>query len=96
MEMKSALCASVSVAVICLATGTPVMAQNQPAAAADDASVVEEVVVSARKREERLRDVPIAATVLDESAIADQGGLRTIEDLIANAPAVHFLDTSSP
>ncbi|MFN9944151.1 MAG: TonB-dependent receptor plug domain-containing protein, partial [bacterium] len=28
--------------------------------------------------------------------IRDQGGVRTMEDLLANAPAVHFLDTTSP
>lgn len=57
---------------------------------------VEEVVVSARKTEEKLKDIPIAATVLDAQVIRDQGGVRTMEDLLANAPAVHFLDTTSP
>lgn len=57
---------------------------------------VEEVIVSARKTEEKLKDVPIAATVLDAAAIQDQGGVRTMQDLLANAPAVHFLDTTSP
>ena len=57
---------------------------------------VEEVIISARKTEEKLKDVPIAATVLDAAAIQDQGGVRTMQDLLANAPAVHFLDTTSP
>ncbi len=76
---------------ILLATGAGVTAYAQA-----PANEIEEVVVSARKTEEKLKDVPIAATVLDETIIRDQGGVRTMEDLLANAPAVHFLDTTSP
>ena len=76
---------------ILLATGTGVAARAQ--APSDE---IQEVIVSARKTEEKLKDVPIAATVLDETAIRDQGGVRTMEDLLADAPAVHFLDTTSP
>jgi len=59
-------------------------------------SEISEVVVSARKTEEKLRDVPIAATVVDAQIIADQGGARTLQELLANTPAVYFLNTSSP
>lgn len=78
-----------SLAILMATTATSAWAQSS-------ATEVEEVVVSARKIEEKLRDVPIAATVLDETVIRDQGGVRTMEDLLANAPAVHFLDTTSP
>jgi iron complex outermembrane receptor protein len=61
-----------------------------------DSNQVQEVIVNARKREERLRDIPVAATVVDQAAIQDQGQIRTVENLIANAPGVHFLDTNSP
>ncbi len=76
---------------ILLATGTGVAARAQA-----PSNEIQEVIVSARKTEEKLKDVPIAATVLDETAIRDQGGVRTMEDLLADAPAVHFLDTTSP
>lgn len=66
------------------------------AAARGDDNEVQAVVITARKTEELLRDIPIAATVVDQTAINDQGGIRTMEDLLANAPAVHFLNTSSP
>ena len=72
---------------------TPASASAQAPA---DANQVQEVVVNARKREERLRDVPIAATVLDQTLIQDQGQIRTVENLTANTPGVHFLDTNSP
>ncbi len=76
-------------------SGGVVYAQTSPGAAAAAPATVEELVVNARKREERLRDVPIAATVIDQRLIEDQGQLRTMENLLANAPSVHFLDTNS-
>jgi iron complex outermembrane receptor protein len=82
--------ASILAMTVAAAAGAA-QAQSRPAD-----TVVEEVVVSARKTEEKLRDVPIAATVLDATMIAEQGGLRTMDDLLANAPGVHFLNTSSP
>ena len=78
-----------ALAILATSLGSAAVAQT-------GANEIEEVVVSARKTEEKLKDVPIAATVLDASVIRDQGGVRTMEDLLANAPAVHFLDTSSP
>lgn len=61
-----------------------------------DAAAVEELVVTARRREERLADIPTAATVLDSQALADQGGLVTLQDLATNVPGVNFANTSTP
>lgn len=80
------------VSLLTLALGASSAAMAQTATANE----VEELTVTARKTEEKLKDVPIAATVLDVQAIQDQGGVRTMQDLLANAPAVHFLDTTSP
>ncbi|MFN9847217.1 MAG: TonB-dependent receptor [Alphaproteobacteria bacterium] len=89
--MNIRLLGHASTLAILMAAGTFVTAHAQT-----PSNEIEEVVVSARKTEEKLKDVPIAATVLDEAVIRDQGGVRTMEDLLANAPAVHFLDTTSP
>jgi iron complex outermembrane receptor protein len=69
-----------------------------PGTAAGDREVtsVSEVVVTARRREERLVDVPIASTVLDEQLIRDQGNLTDMQDLLANTPAASFLNTTNP
>jgi iron complex outermembrane receptor protein len=64
--------------------------------AATSASDVDEVVVTARRREERLRDVPTAGDVVDQRSIAEQGGLVTLQDLIATAPSINFANTSTP
>lgn len=65
--------------------------QAQEAGAAD----VEEVVVTSRKREERLRDVPTAATALSDEQLRDLGGVPSLQSLLSNIPAVNFADTSN-
>lgn len=56
---------------------------------------VEELLVTARKREERLRDVPVAATALGAEEIRDQGGLANAQALLSNSPGVNFANTSN-
>lgn len=56
------------------------------AAAAETNALIEEVVVTARKRNERLQDIPASAAALTSDFIDDVGGvkhLRDITDLIA-------------
>lgn len=55
-----------------------------------------EIVVTARRREERLTDVPTAATVLDGNSIADRGGAVTPVELLGGQASVRILDTGSP
>lgn len=45
-------------------------AQGQAASAERSAFAIEEIVVTARRREERLQDVPAAVTAFDEAALA--------------------------
>lgn len=63
-------------------------------AAEREALSVEEVVVTARKREENLQDTPIAITAVSGAALQERGAadLSAIESL---APNVHF-STSQP
>ncbi|HRK66696.1 MAG TPA: hypothetical protein PKY73_04010, partial [Hyphomonas sp.] len=44
---------------------------------ADDEVRLGEVVVTARRREERLSEVPTAASVIGGDALAERGGART-------------------
>lgn len=53
-----------------------------------------DIIVTARKRAERLRDVPSAGSAFDAAAIRDVGGIPTAQQLLANVPAVNFGDTS--
>ena len=65
----------------CLAT--PAAAQTESASAAEGPAAVEEIVVTARKRDERLIETPLSVTALSTSdlerrQIDDLGGLREI------------------
>lgn len=54
------------------------------------------IIVTARRREERIADVPAAVDVLGQQAIADRGGLITLQDIANNVPSVNFANTSTP
>jgi iron complex outermembrane receptor protein len=69
------------------ATGAVVAAQ--PAPPADDYKL-EEVVVTAQKRTERLQDVPIAITVVGADQLAQQN-IYSITDLARAAPALEMI-----
>ena len=56
-------------------------------------SVIEEITVTARQREESLREVPAAITVLTESQI-QRSGIQRATDFIALTPGVTIVDTA--
>ena len=56
--------------------------------------VLEEVVVTAQKKEENLQDTPIAITAITESTIDDLD-LANVVDLAGMAPNVHIINTPS-
>ena len=64
-----------------LFTGHPQIGQAQEAGA----SVLEEVVVTARRREEYLQEIPDSVTVFGETAI-ERAGIRDITDVSALTP----------
>ncbi len=50
---------------------------------------LDEVVVTARKTEERLIDVPLAITAISDKAIEERG-IRNLDDVAANTPGLTF------
>src|SRR6266702_2722284 len=65
----------------------------RPAAAADTppdgGAQLQEVVVSAQRREEKLRDVPISAQVINDKDLVQQN-LNSLTDLSQTVPSVHI------
>ena len=55
--------------------------------------VLEEIVVTARQREESLQDVPVTITVLTASDI-ERAGIERAEDFIALTPGVSIVDSA--
>ena len=60
-----------------------------PLAAEKAKATLEEIVVTARRREETLQDIPVAVTVFTGEELLEQGGLK-IDAVGKMAPNVHF------
>jgi iron complex outermembrane recepter protein len=73
-----------------LVAGQAAHAQGSPATATvDESTGLEEVLVTARKREESLQDVPLAVTALTAEAIADRQ-VQSIDDVAKFSPGLVF------
>lgn len=53
---------------------------------------IEEVVVTARRRAERLRDVPITVTAIDGESL-EQKNIATLRDVVEHSPAISYQQT---
>jgi iron complex outermembrane receptor protein len=85
---------TVSIAALLLASGlgaSTVLAQSEPEATAADAGsdTVEEIVVTARKRSERLQDVPMSVDVVGAEQLL-QNNVRDFKDILRTMPGVSF------
>lgn len=76
---------SVSVAFILAASASGAMAQGTGAEEAG----LDEIVVTARKREETLQAIPLAVTAISGDQIAREG-IKDIQGLIGNDPSLNF------
>jgi iron complex outermembrane recepter protein len=76
---------SLWVAPLTIAIAAPVYAQEP----ADESSGISEVIVTARKREEALIDVPLAITAVTAEEI-QQRGIRDVRGVIAQDPSMSF------
>jgi len=63
-------------------------ATGSTAAAEDSGSILEEVVVTAEKREERLQDVPLPISVLSGASLAESNQLR-LQDYYSKVPGLN-------
>ena len=66
---------------------------QQPTAAAQEAGGLEEVVVTARKREEKMQDVPIAMSALSQTEV-EHSFARDLKDIASMSPNLVIDDTS--
>jgi iron complex outermembrane recepter protein len=91
MSRSSYVCSVSAVAVI-LAIGTPGSALAQ--SSGDEGRTIDEIVVTAQKREQSLQDVPIVVTSVNAQQLQD-AGIRDIKDLTIVAPGLTVTSTSS-
>ena len=94
MQTKSKTAATVA-GILAAAAYTPHNAVAQNASSADspaDAAGLQEITVTAQRREENLQEVPIAVTALStEELVANR--VRSIEDLASMAPGILITKT---
>ncbi len=69
--------------------------ENGRSAPPTSVTVLEEIVVTARRREEGLQDSPVAVTALSQRYLA-QTGARTFEDFAVSVPGLSFVGNNSP
>jgi outer membrane receptor protein involved in Fe transport len=94
---KKTLYRSVSTCAViafCAASGVSLVAPTGRALAADvldasDANTVQEIIVSANRRDERAQDVPMTIQAFSGQALSDQH-ISTLDDLIKMTPNVSF------
>jgi iron complex outermembrane receptor protein len=71
-----------AIALAALTVCTPALAQDDGPGYA-----IEEITVTAQKREENLQETPIAITALSEAAIEDRG-IKNVQDMFSSVPGV--------
>lgn len=81
-----------SALAVLMALPAVAQAQSKP----DTETSVGEVVVTARKREERLLEVPLAASVVTGNDLLQRGLIVDPNQLLAGIPGVLFSDTGTP
>lgn len=85
---KAALCASASLALLpSIAT-----AQSGPQADPKPATGLEEIIVTAQRREERLQDVPVSVTAFGAREL-ERRQITDVRALTENAPSITFTAT---
>jgi len=90
--MRNALCTSLSVLALTGAgLATPALAQGAPAGIGND--VGGDIVVTARRREENLQDVPLSITAFSEEAL-QRNGTTSLADLATQTPGLAFQDSN--
>jgi len=86
-RLRGAVSKSILTATAGLAALTAFEAQAQTTSAAPAADMITEVVVTARRREERLQEVPVAVTAFDGSQLERQG-IRQLADIQNQTPSL--------
>ena len=84
-ELRACLLASVAT-VSMLAMPAAALAQDRPASAAAEEGTI---IVTARKRDENLQDVPLSVTAFSEAQLA-ASGIENVNDLANQTPGLSF------
>jgi iron complex outermembrane receptor protein len=84
-----------SAASISMMVASSAAAQTKPASGPDAVPVIEEVVVTAQRKEETLRDVPATISAVTAAQLDAMGPVTGTGDLLRTMPGVRFNDLQS-
>lgn len=95
--MKTKLLQTVGLVALGVAASTAAAAQDAPelTATEEESASMDEIIVTVRRREEKLAEVPSAASVIDADSLAARGGATTSLELLADQPSVRFNNLNS-
>ena len=85
---------SITVSVLAMSATAPGFAQETAQATASTSNGLEEIVVTARKKEERVQSVPLAITAFSQADL-DKDHIEQLRDLAKDVPAFSISLTSS-
>lgn len=93
-SLYSRLVAALSLATIIQVPGQVYAQQDEPQQPSAT-GILEEIIVTARRREESLQDTPVAVTAFSQRFL-DQMGARAFEDFAMSVPGLSFVGNNSP
>src|ERR1700761_655846 len=94
MSARSMLALGAAIAIIAFTSGARPAAAQSGQQAASAGTGLEEIVVTARRREERLQTVPIAITAFTQAEL-EQKHVEQLRDLAKSVPSLAVSQTSS-
>ena len=94
MKFSTKAALQIGAAMGCLFATTPSFAQDAPGEGAQYTDGLDQIVVTARKRDENLQDVPLAVTVFSEKAIEDRN-IEGASDFLSSTPNISINQSQS-
>lgn len=91
-DFRKFLCASTMLSALCAA---PAFAQAEPQGAVADSGGLDDIVVTARKREESLNDVPLSVSAVGSTTI-ERAGITSLDRLNAIVPSFSQVPAQDP
>ena len=73
----------------------PLAAQDNASSDSEGARALEEIVVTARRRDENLQDSPVAVTALSNRYL-EQIGAKTFQDFTSSVPSLSYVGNNAP
>lgn len=87
-KSRTQLCVGVSAAAL-LSMPAWALAQTAPAPEPQEASQLDEIVVTAQRRNENVQDVPVTVTVMSQALIQD-ARIESVGDIVTRTPGLSF------